>query len=211
MSEKKKLIVCEGPDGLGKSTLAAALAQLLGAREITSPSKTNSLSFLRDVTKTDPSYSAFERQALHTLVNLSDFYENFFAYDGHVVADRFLLSMLAYGIAESGGADAEDEVVEKFYTLADAHKILWEKLELDKKFDVSFLILEAPQRYGQKDQSYHEQAISWKTLKQEYNVLAGMGQTGFKFLSDQESLHVLAVDSKTPEQVLADAREILGV
>jgi deoxyadenosine/deoxycytidine kinase len=93
-----KLIVLEGSDGVGKSTLAKDLYEKMGSlytRTMRQPASDSPLGFLRDVSKFDPSFGPFERQLLIACSHVWD--AATFDQSRDVVMDRCWISGMVYG------------------------------------------------------------------------------------------------------------------
>jgi len=193
MSEalKPKIVICEGPDGCGKTTIATKLASYLDAPVLNSPSRTNSVSFLRKITKYEKGYNAFERQCLHTISNLVDFFEEFDC-ARNLVLDRSHLSTYIYGITE--GADHA-----KMEVLMDIHSKIT-SLWIDK-YDVHVYLFSAEKRFGVADESHHEKNLSWNNLKNNYALWE---EKPFSLFSYKERVTLVQVDGKSIDQIYTE-------
>lgn len=96
MSRRGRLVVVEGLDGVGKTTLATSLAQRTGATFLTTPSAP--LRALRDRLEAELS-SADSRQLFYALsvLEVSEHMKERLARGEDLILDRYWLSTLAYG------------------------------------------------------------------------------------------------------------------
>jgi GTPase SAR1 family protein len=211
---KPKIIVLEGPDGLGKTSLAQSLAaeyfnneagygRPVSAPILNSPSRTNTVKFLRGVTRGEEpwrgSLNAFERQCLHTMSNLVDFYEEFRG-GRNLVLDRCHLSTLVYGLAD--GADKLWMEV-----LMDVHHKVAGRFA--DQYDVDIIVLDRDERFNAPDKSYHEAAIKWTDLRDLYRTFPRWCADGFYLFRPDERRHVIEVGTKTPEDVFQEAVRLI--
>jgi len=187
----KKLVVFDGPDRVGKTTTLQQLAKDLNATIHNSPSRTNSVKFLREITREDKSINAFTRQALHTISNIVDFYEVIERTEGNLIWDRSHLSTFAYG-KNDGMLPYQVEL------LKNVHKSVLSNLTKLKEFEVHVVLLDRSEPLGQSDGSYHEEAISWQSLKKTY--LDWFTSMEFLF-TENEYHHIIDVDGCSKEEV----------
>jgi thymidylate kinase len=94
-----RLIVFEGLDGVGKSTVAARVAGALGATFLATPAR--ELAPLRALVDEHVGHSPEARQLFYaaSVLSLSDFVRPLLASGADVVVDRYWFSTLAYGEA----------------------------------------------------------------------------------------------------------------
>jgi thymidylate kinase len=94
-----RLIVFEGLDGVGKSTVARRVAESLGATLLATPAR--ELAPLRALVDEHVGHSPEARQLFYaaTVLSLSDFVRPLLAAGTDVVVDRYWFSTLAYGEA----------------------------------------------------------------------------------------------------------------
>lgn len=101
----KKLIIVEGPDGVGKSTITEKLFNYFSkienpsvtTRKIVQPNSLGALGFLRQIVKTDRDLGPFERQLLHTCSHIQDLHTEF---DAEIsIMDRSIISAFVYSEA----------------------------------------------------------------------------------------------------------------
>lgn len=155
-----KLIVLEGADGVGKSTLADSLVSHYNAIKVRQPSSQNSVKFLRDVVKKDPDFLPFERQLLHSVTHVVDVYELLDKITNtNIVMDRCYLSGLVYG---------------KIMSLTEKQLDLLKRIQRDvhawiqTKFEVHVLLIHRDNRLDTPDQSLYEKALKWETIRDGY-------------------------------------------
>jgi thymidylate kinase len=187
-----RLIVLEGPDGLGKTTLAESLAKEFNATIHNSPSRGNSVSFLRDITRHTKGFSAFERQCLHSMSNIVDFYEEFMYSDKNYILDRCHLSTFVYGGAEGASLD-------KMSVLMDVHRKIAASILNNRQVDI--FVLDRDKRFGKADDSHHEKNIKWNSLRLIYKQYCNWPVEKFHLFSKEEKRHLIEVGDRTSEEV----------
>lgn len=197
---KPRLIVVEGADGLGKSSLSAKLACKYGVNVTRAPSSDNSVGFLRNVVKS-PGLEPFERQCLVALSIIVDFYEKIEMADlSTVVMDRCHLSTTVYGLTDKAPKEKMIHLAQAMNSVAGR----W-----SKGFDIDLIILDRAQRFGKADGSYQEQNLSWENIRKTYRYFAEDKDRG-RLFGDHEKVHLLEVDDKTQNEVFEEAVRILG-
>lgn len=94
-NDTKVVIILEGPDNVGKSSLAKELSSLFRAKLVAQPSEKNSVGFLRSTLKQSKmKVNLFERQLAHTVTHVVDLLEEV---EGEVVIlDRSPISASVY-------------------------------------------------------------------------------------------------------------------
>jgi thymidylate kinase len=183
------------------------LAKALSARFFdtpihNSPSRENSLSFLRDITKRSKDLGAFSRQLLHSHSNLWDISHvlknSTYPYDV-VIYDRSHLSTLVYGEAD-GCTQDELRILRQLHRHATG--------DLEDTLDVAIVLLDRGSPFGDPDSSYHEQSISWNRIRELY--LQWFNEDDKFLFSSMETRHLVQVNDKTPQQVYSEVLEALG-
>ena len=188
----KKLIVLEGPDGLGKTTHSKMLAEKFNANIIRQPSTDNCVSFIRELTKQDLGLSGFERQLLISLSHCVDAFTKF-NNEENIVMDRSWLSGPVYG--KLTGVDPSRLVL-----LETALSSIYQRA-IEPKYQVSIFILTADNRFNNTDDSVFERQIKWKDLDTEYRRLHKRLTGGVHAFSSEEQVYLIDVTGKTKEQV----------
>jgi len=95
----RKLVILEGADGVGKSTLSHIIADKWGYASLRQPTDSPPLGFIRDIVKsTDNDMSFFNRQLLHACTHIFDLIR-MGDFDQNVIMDRSPYSGLAYSHA----------------------------------------------------------------------------------------------------------------
>jgi thymidylate kinase len=212
---KPRIIALEGPDGLGKTSLARSLSRYYDNRVaiegdpgepapiLNSPSRTNVLSFLRAVTRGEEpwrgSLTALERQCLHTMSNLVDFYQEF-DFERNLVLDRCHLSTLVYGLADGADKMWMDVLMRVHHAAVAGFAFAYQ---------VDVVVLDRDSRFGEADKSYHEAAIAWDDLRDLYRQFPRWCDDGFYLFRPDERRHVIQVGDKSPEQVFQEARGLI--
>ncbi|EGU61057.1 Thymidylate kinase [Vibrio nigripulchritudo ATCC 27043] len=180
MKEKNKLIVLEGADGSGKTTIAQLLQDSMKAELLVQPNGSNSLSFLRRLLKSGTTeFDSFARQLLHTCSHLVDFYELIKPLDNSLIMDRSYISALVYGAAQGESAT-------NLKILKDIHKSVYG--DLSKKYDVYIIILDRGARKHVKDSSYYESKIDLDYVESSYRNINRSND--YYFGSDEKIYHV---------------------
>jgi thymidylate kinase len=222
--KRPKLIVLEGPDGVGKSTQAVMLAKALNARLVSQPSTDNIVGYIRALAKTDPKFTALERQLLIAVSHTVDAFTKFapgkmkraVPIDGHglmgveevdypqdIVMDRSYISGLVYG--KLTGMEPNDlGLIERI--LSDVYKA-----NIADRFDVRVIFLTAQQRLDNPDKDVFESTIKWDDIRQCYmdqyrrsasSTRHGItGQEAMKWFSNDEILDVVNIGDATREEL----------
>ena len=96
---RNKLIILEGPDGVGKSTQAKIITEALQAARVSQPSVDNCVGYIRAEAKSLKHITEFERQLLITISHTLDALSKF---DGkiNVVMERSYISVLIYFLCQ---------------------------------------------------------------------------------------------------------------
>lgn len=156
---KPKLIVIEGPDGIGKSTQAKLLAERYLATVIRQPSTDNLVSFLRDEAKQNPDHSAFERQLMIAISHTVDAFTKFTG-DVSLVMDRSYISGLVYGHL-TGVSKSQMKILHS--TLSSVYTS-----NIKDTYDVTIVFLTGDTRLDTPDNDVFEQKIQWDDLRNTY-------------------------------------------
>lgn len=197
-----KLIILEGPDGVGKSTQARRLCEALGAKLVVQPSGDNCLGFLRPIVKTNKSIEPFARQLLHTCSHIVDAYEDFGAHNKAIVMDRCYASALVYG--KMTGLPQEQLDI-----LAEIHQNTYRPLVKKHRYDVHYIQFTAKAPFRQADeQDVYEQASKWEALNEEYLQLFDTLNPVNTLVADNETHDLIHVDGKTEDDIV---RELLRI
>lgn len=193
---KRKLIILESADNLGKSTLSKLLASKLDATIMQQPSSDNSLSFLRKIVKEDRSIEPFPRQLLHTISHTVDLYEKMQVGSGDIIMDRCYISALIYGKLTNLSLP-ELELIQNI------HSHLYAQLE--HSFDVHIFILTRNKPFACKDNSIYEKTLDWDDINDEYCSLV---KTNAKsYFTSNETIELLIINEyKDIEDILKHIR-----
>lgn len=161
----KKLIVCEGPDGSGKSTQAQMLVERYGAKLIEQPSRDNLVWFLRKEAKENPDHTPFERQLMIAISHVVDSFTKFLG-DDHIVMDRSYLSGLVYGKL-TGATPAQMNLLTQ--VLATVYKNAIEA----HNYQVSIVFFLGTDRLDQPDTDIFESTLKWGAVNEHYKHMFG--------------------------------------
>lgn len=199
-----KLIILEGPDGVGKSTQAKRLCEALAAKLVVQPSGDNCLGFLRPIVKTHKNIEPFARQLLHTCSHIVDAYEDFGAKNKAIVMDRCYASALVYG--KMTGLPQEQLDI-----LQEIHHNVYRPLVKKHGYQVHYIQFTAKQPFRQADvKDVYEQASRWKALNEEYLRLFDTLSPVNTLVSDNETHDLIQIDGKTEDQVVQDILKIVA-
>lgn len=202
-----KLIVFEGADGLSKTTQVNLLQKKTNAKLIRQPSEEGPLGFLREEVKHNKQYLIFERQLLHTI---SHVYDACVYYNGQdLIMDRCFLSGLVYGEV-FGLFPNQLSLVHKLN-----RKVHFERLEA-AGYEVHLVLLDGEKRFNAADGSIYENESSWIKVRDKYRSAFNdlQNRRYFQFsslMSSREWNHLIKVEDKTPEQILAEVCQLTGV
>ncbi|GEM_PF-4259443 len=193
-----KLIILEGPDGVGKSTQAKRLCEALSAKLVVQPSGDNTLGFLRPIVKTNKNIEPFARQLLHTCSHIVDAYEDFGPHNTAIVMDRCYASALVYG--KMTGLPQEQLDI-----LAQIHQNTYRPLIEKHGYDVHYIQFTAENPFRQADeQDVYEKAAKWHALNDEYLSLFDTLSRDNTLCADTETHHLVKVDGKSEDEITAE-------
>lgn len=154
-------IIFEGPDNVGKTSLARAVSKQLGANLISQPSERNSIGFLRNVLKQFTGLSPLARQLGHTCSHITDLLEQV---DGDIIVfDRSFLSAIVYGKI-MGLTEQEQELV-KNLNLA-----VYKNYVNINKTKVIIVHLTNQEPFKEEDDEVFK-VLDWTKLRDEYASL----------------------------------------
>lgn len=158
---KKKLIVIEGSDGVGKSTQVQKIVKRYNAKQIIQPSGTNIVGYLRNIVKNDLTIGPGERQLLHTISHIADMLTHF---DGtkNLVMDRCHISALVYGKI-TGVTDNLNEIIQ------DIHRSFYEVFV--NNYDIHVVFLTRRNKYSEQLTDKFEGTLDWDTLRKAYEAM----------------------------------------
>jgi thymidylate kinase len=193
---KKKLIICEGPDNIGKTTQVQRLLTHYDAKQIVQPSGTNIVGYLRDVVKNNMNIGPGERQLLHTISHIADMISYF---DGkkNLVMDRCHISALVYGKI-TGVSDELNQLIQ------DIHRSFYQVFIKD--YDVHVVFLTRRERYEVAPSDNFEATINWNDLKRAYESMYDIHCKlprifTFEDSSEHESVHRVDVADYPAQQI----------
>jgi thymidylate kinase len=206
-----KLIVLEGPDGIGKSTQATILKELFDLKQIVQPNGSGIVGFLREQVKNNPSYKPFERQLLHTISHIVDAYTEFppkpyfqttsrFSHRLELkildsfIMDRCHASTYAYGKVQKM-ADSEIDLLMR------VHQEVY-KENIGENYEPYIIFLDSFKPHKDEKTDEFEKTFSWEELKWIYRGLAEKLERKEMFLfHPDEKVLTLDVANQTKEQV----------
>lgn len=199
-----KLVILEGADGLGKSTQANILAEKLGANLIRQPSPDNIVSFIRSEMKTNPAYTALERQLLGAISHTVDAFTKFQG-EASIVMDRSWLSGIIYG-KRTGVEPYEVELLSQILS-----KVYQYNTRGDT-FDVHVIFMDGTKRLDQPDDDVFESGTNWGELTAEYNALYERlkNTEDFHVFSKTETVTRVTVDNKTVDQIATEIETVIN-
>jgi len=189
-----KLIILEGPDGVGKSTQAQSLVKALGAKLVVQPSSDNCLGFLRPIVKTSQNIDPFARQLLHTCSHIVDAYEDFGFHNPAIVMDRCYASALVYG--RMTGLPQEQLDI-----LRTIHQGVYSPLIQKYGYQVYYVqfTANAPLRIAESA-DFYEKTTKFKGIQHAYLDLFDQ-ITQNKLFSETEQHLLLNIEGKTPDHI----------
>lgn len=189
-----KLIILEGPDGVGKSTQAQRLVKALGAKLVVQPSAENALGFLRPIVKTQKDIEPFARQLLHTCSHIVDAYEDFGPHNPTLVMDRCYASALVYG-KMTGLPQQQLDILRQI------HQNVYSPLVQKYGYDVYYIQFSAkkPLRTPENTDVY-EQTTKFSGVNNTYTELFTR-LTHNKLFTKNEAHLLIQIDGHTPDHI----------
>ncbi|KJY85656.1 hypothetical protein TW84_21390 [Vibrio neptunius] len=190
----KRLIIIEGADKVGKSTVISLLKESLGAFVISQPNGKGKVAFLRELLKSDTyEFSSFSRQLLHTCSHINDFYEFMSGHDSILVMDRSYISALIYGKAD-GESDANLELLKKIHNSVYG--------DLSYNFKIDLFVLCASSMLVKSDNSYYERNLDMQYINSLYKKLDDKNSD--YYFGSKEKIHFVDVDSFYSPEAIKD-------
>lgn len=190
-----RLIIVEGPDGVGKTTQAKLLARAIGAKFIHQPSGEGIVGFIRDEVKHNPEFGMLERQLMHSITHIVD---AFVELDGSdVVMDRSPISALVYSIV---GQLSQAHV----NLIAKINFAVYQKVIQDKGYqvDMVFLTLANPRgSYKDTADDLYELCLNNRKIQETYNVMSTYFPPDWRFSPDQRIHNILIPSQSTIPEV----------
>lgn len=177
---RNKLLIIEGPDGAGKTTLASMLAEHTESRLIVQPSKTNCVSFIRDWTKDiNMGSTPAERQFLMAISHSVDAFTEFND-DISVVMDRSWISGFVYGTVN--GMSLDD--VKRYETIC---RSIYK--QIFSRYDVVIVFLYPYKSLKKTDTKDHwETAIRWGDIQASFDSLYRSWSSDTRWFFDPHEL-----------------------
>jgi len=198
---KQKLIVLEGPDGVGKTTQSKILANMYNAKLIVQPSQTNYVSFIRNEVKNNPSHNAFARQLLHTVSHVVDIFTEFDT-TKPIIMDRCHISTYVYG-------RTTDMTEEQNKLLFRIHKDIYSQVIKDN-FDVSIIFFGRSNKYLEDPTDQFEKMIKWDELKKQYVSFFDYLSNGDDFVfTPSENIYYLPLCDKSTEEITSEVYKLI--
>ncbi|MEZ9494934.1 dTMP kinase [Vibrio splendidus] len=181
---KNKLIVLEGPDKIGKSTVINSLSRILNAKVLIQPNGGNSLGFLRQRLKSrDMDISPLARQLLHTCSHIVDYYEVISECNQLILMDRCYISALVYGQAEGENSSNLD-------LLKEVHNGVYGNLSDD--FEIDIFVLSSSKLSVVGDESYYEKKLDMNIINKLYRNISSNENS--YYLGSKERIHHIDID-----------------
>ena len=153
------ILIFEGADNTGKTTLSKKIAETIGWKWIREPNDQGEIGIIRDVVK-DPNVnlSPFVRQLLHSVSHIYDY----ITYSPPLIMDRSWISALVYGKLLGLSKEQLDiihilnyKTFSKFLTDNGCIPVIVVHIDLTK-----------PLATSEKD--YYESSLSWKRIRNTY-------------------------------------------
>jgi len=192
-----KLIIFEGPDGVGKSTQAKMLHDVMpGSLLIRQPSDSNVVGFLRSEVKSNPEHCMFERQLMHTVSHIVDAYSYF---DGvtDVIMDRSPISAMVYGQV-LGLSEYQRIIIER------CNFAVYQDRLAEIPYDIRILFFIRPESYKSDKDDLYEQADRGKSITERYLDLA-KHHSSFFALREHRYLFDLSLSKECNEKVIHES------
>lgn len=204
IQSRPKLIVIDGPDGLGKTTLAESIISDLSASIVKQPSPDNIVGFIRGEVKENPNFTAMERQLLIAVSHTVDAFSRFTGSE-NIVMDRSYLSGLVYG---------------KLTGVSNYNLVLIRQLlstiytkTMGEKYDVHIIFVTGSKRFDQPDEDFFESSIPWDQLNNDYVALYNsmVGDDKLYAFSNEEKVSLVDMTGGTKEENLNKVRKLINV
>ncbi|SIO93961.1 deoxynucleoside kinase [Vibrio spartinae] len=177
---KNKLVILEGVDGSGKTTIGKLLKDSLNCDFLIQPNGSNKLGFLRDILKSnDKEFDKLARQLLHTCSHIVDYYDLITSINKTIIMDRSYISALVY-------SSAQGENNKNIQLLKSIHNSVYGNLS--DKFDIYIIILEKGNRIETLDNSYYENKLDLNLVEELYKKVVHTGN--YYFGSEEKIFHV---------------------
>lgn len=195
---KRKLIVFEGTDCVGKSTQVEIIKNRFNANQIRQPSGENLLGFLRDIVKNDLNIDAFPRQLLHSISHIVDAF-TFFGGDNVIVMDRCHWSAFCYGEV-TGLNEFQNELILKI------HQNVYQSVL--SNYDVQVIFIDRDSRIKDELTDNFEKSFNWEHLRDKYRAFHNtLGPDRFLFSRTENITRLDATNLSKEETTI----KILGI
>jgi thymidylate kinase len=206
-----KLIVLEGPDGVGKTTQAKRVAEKLRGKFMIQPSDSNAVAFLRKEVKENMDYSPLERQLLHTISHIVDAHdiEKLFNFDASVeeIRDNILIMDRCHASAYVYGA-LQKMKVGPCELILKIHQKVYEKVL--QHYQIHIVFMDRDERYSRDENDAFEKSLDWNNLNTLYRgFYERMRQNEITLFHPKERLHRVELFDLGPDDVTKQILDLI--
>jgi thymidylate kinase len=196
-----KIIIFEGPDGVGKSTQIDMLMRDRRPHLLVQPNPDSSMSF-RDAVFNSNDLTPLEAQLMFCLSHMYDLYEYLNRFSGTLIMDRCYISGLVYGLV----GDRNKYLPLVISKMQDLHQ------RYLSSTDVRIIFMMPKARFNEPDTDVFEKNLKWESIREGYEgVLDALSEvSASSIMSSREKIMLLDNSNLTPEETHARIREFVG-
>jgi nicotinamide riboside kinase len=188
---KKKIIIFEGADNLGKSYQANQLSKKFDIKIVNQPNPDNTLGYLRDILKYDKLLDITTRQMFHGFQNSVDIFE--FPHDELVIMDRCYLSNVVY----SSIMGVDEHIIDMMIKM---NRTIWERYLSNYDIELVLFTAQSPFQDANEEDVY-EVTDNWKDLNEEYKIRLMKNQIDYRIFPKNVKCHIADITLMSKEEV----------
>ena len=200
----KKVVLFEGPDGVGKTTQIEMLLKddTYRFNLLAQPNSCSPMSFREEVFSSDK-LTGLEAQLLFSLSHMYDLYEYISKITGDLIMDRSFISGLIYGSVACGGRN--EFLSDVVHRLSELHKAYMASM------DVNIVFLLPEKRFNNESDDVFEKTLKWGELRDGYlEVVDYMDKENVSMFSRREKVLVVDNSKLTAEETYARIRNFVS-